>query len=131
MKARISVTALMVLASVGVAHAQRADQAPAPPNNARFGDPTATARSLQGFVYGVVKKVEPSRIICDKTEFGDGEPFNLSKKTRFYRNGQPSSLSDLKAGDDIWVKIHRNKRTGELTALRVVSGVFPSDNKMK
>ncbi|HUI42488.1 MAG TPA: hypothetical protein VL523_11020 [Terriglobia bacterium] len=133
MKARfaIIIAAVMMAVSVPAARAQRADQPPSRPDNGRFGDPTETARNLQGFVYGVVKTIGPSEIVCDKTEFGDGQAFKLDKKTKFYRDGQPGSASDLKAGDDVWVKIHKDKKSGEMTALRVVSGMFPADANIK
>ncbi|HXJ95394.1 MAG TPA: DUF5666 domain-containing protein [Terriglobia bacterium] len=100
----------------------RADAPTQPPDNARFGDPTDTARNLQNYVYGVVKSVEPKEIICDKTEFGDGQPFKLDKKTKFLKDGKPSDATDLKAGDKVWVKIRKEKKTGDLVALRVVAG---------
>lgn len=125
MKARtILMGAVLVLVSGTIARAQRADDAPAPPSNARFGDPTSTARNLQDYHYGVVKSVGASDLVCDKTEFGDGQAFRIDKKTRFIHDGQPSSAADLKAGDKVWVRIRTDKKTGEMTALRVVSGVF-------
>jgi hypothetical protein len=131
MKARIGLAVIVLAVFVPAVRAQRADQGPTEPNNVRFGDPTATAHSLQGFFYGVVKSVAPSQIICDKTEFGDDVVFKVENKTKFYRDGQPGALSDLKVGDQIWLKIHRNKKTGEMKALRVVSGLFPADGKFK
>jgi hypothetical protein len=100
----------------------RADAPAQPPDNARFGDPTDTARNLQNYVYGVVKSVEPAEMICDKTEFGDDQPFKLDKKTKFLRDGKASEATDLKAGDKVWVKIRKEKKTGDLVALRVVAG---------
>ncbi len=100
----------------------RADAPAQPPDNARFGNPTDTARNLQNYVYGVVKSVEPTEMICDKTEFGDDQTFKLDKKTKVLRDGQPSPATDLKAGDKVWVKIRKEKKTGDLVALRVVAG---------
>jgi len=102
----------------------RADSAAQPPSNARFGDPTDTARNLQNYVYGVVKSVEATELICDKTEFGDDQAFKLDKKTKFLRDGEPSAPADLKAGDKVWVKIRKEKKTGDLVALRVVAGAL-------
>ena len=102
----------------------RADAPAQPPDNARFGNPTDTARNLQNYVYGVVKSVEPTQMICDKTEFGDDQAFILDKKTRFLRDGKPAAAADLKAGDKVWVKIRREKKSGDLVALRVVAGVL-------
>jgi hypothetical protein len=102
----------------------RADSPAQPPDNARFGDPTDTARNLQNYVYGVIKRVGSTEMICDKTEFGDDQAFKLDKKTRFLRDGKPAAAANLKAGDKVWVKIRREKKTGDLVALRVVAGVL-------
>ena len=127
MQVRIVLMAALVAAAAsgGAALAQRADQAPTQPQTGRFGDPTDTARQLQGFVYGVVNKVGPSEIVCDKTEFGDGQAFKLDKKTKYVRDGKPASLNGLKEGDEVWVKPKRDKKTGEMTALSVMMGVPP------
>ena len=123
------IAALVAAAGSGAALAQRADQAPAPPQTARFGDPSDTARQLQGYVYGVVNKVGPSEIVCDKTEFGDDQAFKLDKKTKYIRDGKPASLNGLKAGEEVWVKPKRDKKTGEMTALSVMMGVPPVEAK--
>lgn len=102
----------------------RADSPAQPPDNARFGNPTDTARNLQNYVYGVVKSVAPAEMICDKTEFGDDQAFKLDKKTKFLRDGKRAAATDLKAGDKVWVKIRKEKKTGDLVALRVVAGVL-------
>ena len=115
---------LLVLGCAVAAWAQRADSAPAPPSNARFGDPTSTARNYQDFHYGVVRSVSDSSLICDKTEFGDAQPFKIDKKTKFAHDGKHSAAADLKPGDKVWVRVRTDKKTGEMTALRVISGVF-------
>ena len=102
----------------------RADSPAQPPDNARFGDPTDTARNLQNYVYGEVKSIGASELICNKTEFGDDQPFKLDKKTKFLRDGKPAAPADLKAGDKVWVKIRKEKKTGDLVALRVVAGAL-------
>jgi hypothetical protein len=107
----------------------RADSPAQRPDTARFGDPTDTARNLQNYVYGVIKTVESTELICDKTEFGDDQAFKLDKKTRFLRDGKPAAAADLKAGDKVWVKIRKDKKTGDLFALRVVAGVLSINMK--
>lgn len=130
MKARTILAGVLLVAGYSVAAwAQRADSAPAAPSNARFGDPSITARNYQDYHYGVVKSVSDSSLICDKTEFGDDQPFKIDKKTKFTHDGKPSAASDLKAGDKVWVRIRTNKRTGEMAALKVVSGVFDAQLK--
>ena len=120
---------IAVSAAVG---AQRADDvAQGPPQTGRFGDPTLTGRNLQNFIYGVIKSVESDEIVCDKTEFGDNQPFKIDKKTRYLRDGQASTPNDLKVGDKTWVKIHKDKKSGDLTALVVVTGELTADTKIK
>jgi hypothetical protein len=125
MKARTILGGLLLVLGCGPAvWAQRADDAPTTPSNARFGDPTGTARNYLDFHYGLVKSVSDSDLICDKTEFGDDQPFRIDKKTKFIHDGKPSTAGDLKAGDKVWVRVRSDKRTGEMTAVKVISGVF-------
>jgi len=116
-------TLLAAAASSTAAQYKRVDRGPVQPQTGRFGDPTDIARQLQGFVYGVVNKVSPSEIVCDKTTFGDGQAFKLDKKTKYVHDGKPASPDVLKAGEEVWVKPKRDKKTGEMTALSVVTGV--------
>jgi hypothetical protein len=120
-----------LLGSSPAAWAQRADELPGPPQNARFGDPTLTGRNLQNFVYGVIKSVGPDEIVCDKTEFGDNQPFKIDKKTKFFRDGTASTEDRLKVGDQTWVKVRKDKKKGDMTALVVVTGELPADTKIK
>lgn len=125
MKAKAILAGVLLVTGCAVAAlAQRADDAPAAPSNARFGDPTGMARNYQDFHYGVVKSVNGSSLVCDKTEFGDDQPFKLDRKTKFAHDGKASSAADLKPGDKVWVRIRTDKKTGEMTALKVISGVF-------
>jgi hypothetical protein len=130
MKARTILAGLLLALSCGAAGwGQRADSAPTAPSNARFGDPSITARNYQDYHYGVVKSVSDSDLVCDRTEFGDDQPFKIDKKTKFTHDGKPSAAADLKTGDKVWVKIRTDKRTGEMTALKVISGVFDASLK--
>jgi hypothetical protein len=131
MKVRIALMATLLAAAASATATQykRIDRGPAQPQTGRFGDPTDIARHLQGFVFGVVNKVSPSEIVCDKTTFGDGQAFKLDKKTKYIRDGKPASLAGLKAGDEVWVKPKRDKKTGEMTALSVMMGVPPVEAK--
>jgi len=93
---------------------------------ARFGDPTGTARTLQGYLYGVVKKIGANELVLDKTQFGDAQVFKLEPKTKYVHDGKPSKLADLKVGDMVFVDAKKDKKTGERTARRVVTGVNPT-----
>lgn len=130
MKARTILAGVLLVAGCSMAAwGQRADSAPAPPSNARFGDPSITAPNFQDYHYGVVKSVNNFTLVCDKTEFGDDQPFKIDKKTKFTHDGKPSAAADLKTGDKVWMKIRTDKRTGDMTALKVVSGVFDAQLK--
>ncbi len=99
---------------------------PGKPETGRFGNPTVIAANMRGYIYGVVKRVEAGELVLDKTEFGDNQPFKLEAKTKFTRDGKPSQLADLKAGDKVWVQIKREKKTGEMIAKKVVVGLDPT-----
>jgi len=90
---------------------------------ARFGNPTGTGRTLQGYLYGVVKKIGTNELVLDKTEFGDAQVFKLEPKTRYVHDGKSSKLADLKVGDMVFVDARKDKKTGERTARKVVTGV--------
>jgi hypothetical protein len=96
--------------------------------SSRFGNPTSIARIYQDYVYGVVKKIDAkgNELILDKTVFGDDQVFKLQPKTKFIHDGKPSKLGQLKVGDDVYVKMHKNKKSGEMTAQKVVTGVLPT-----
>lgn len=123
--------ALGLVLSCSAGLAQDHDTPPssaAPPktDNARFGDPTATGRTLQGYVSGVVKKVGAKELILDKTPYGDAQSFKLEPKTKYVRDGKPSKLGDLKVGDEVFVDTKKEKKTGNLIAKKVVTGVDPA-----
>ena len=107
----------------------RGQQDTSRPETARFGDPSATARSLQDYVYGVVKKIGNAELVLDKTEFGDDQSFKLEPKTKFIHDGKASTLGELKIGDQVWIDMKREKKTGDLIARKVVTGVQPTETK--
>jgi hypothetical protein len=121
MKVRYLFTVVIFVAALSPASAQEPN-APKPTGRARFGDPTAMPRNLQNYIYGVVKKVAKQKLILDKTEFGDDQPFKLDPKTRYVRDGKPGKLEDLKVGDQVFVQVKKNKKSGDMIAKSVVSG---------
>jgi hypothetical protein len=131
MRARGVIIAALLIAVAPAVWAQRADDLPGPPQNARFGDPTLTGRNLQNYVYGVIKSVAPDQIVCNKTEFGDDQPFKIDKKTKYFRDGKLSTPNELKVGDQMWVKVRKEKKSGDLLALVVLTGELPADTKIK
>jgi hypothetical protein len=107
----------------------RAQTEPAKPGEPRFGNPSSTARTLQDYVYGVIKQIEKEDLILDKTSFGDAQKFKLDRKTKFIHDGKPSTFEDLKVGDKVWIDTKADKKTGEMTAKKVVTGTAPTELK--
>jgi uncharacterized protein YkvS len=112
-----------VLAGAVAAPGRGAQQKPIKADTARFGNPIDTARNFKDYVYGVVKKIDNDGLWVDKTPFGDGQVFRLEKKTKFIHDGKASSLEQLKAGDKVWIAMKRDKKTGEMLAQKVITGV--------
>jgi hypothetical protein len=97
---------------------------PKPPENARFGNPTNTVRQLQDLFYGVIKSVDKKEMVLEKTKFGLDQTIILTEKTKFLHDEKPSKFEDLKVGDQVWLRIKTNKKTGDMTAEVVLSGVI-------
>jgi hypothetical protein len=96
---------------------------PIKPDNGRFGDSSAIGRNLQGNIYGVVKKIDENEIVLDKTKFGVDTTIRLDSKTKYVRDKKPSSVDKLKVGDPVYVDVKTEKKTGAMTAKRVISGM--------
>jgi hypothetical protein len=96
---------------------------PGLPQNGRFGNPDVYARNFQDYLYGVIAKVHSDSLLLDKTKFGVPTTIALNRKTKFVRSGKRSSLSQLKPGDMVFVQVKQNKKTGALTAKKVLSGM--------
>ncbi len=106
-----------------LAAAMQSDKQPVTSSTGRFGDATSTARMYQDFLYGVIKEKNPSELILSQTKFGVDQTFKLNKKTKYTQDGKASSFDKLKVGDRIYVDVDTDKKTGEMTARKVVSGV--------
>lgn len=102
---------------------------PAKPGEPRFGNPSSTARALQDYVYGVVKQIDKDTLVVDKTPFGDGQSFKLERKTKFVHDGKPSTLDQIKVGEKVWLDVKVDKKTGEILAKKVVTGLGPVEVK--
>lgn len=77
-----------------------------------------------GYRYGVVKSISGNEIILTKTDGGMDETFTLNKKTKFIHDGKSSTPDSVKVGDKVWVDAHLDKKSGDSTARKVVSGAF-------
>jgi hypothetical protein len=116
---------LIMLAGILISIPADAQQEPAKPETARFGTPEAGGLAFQDYLYGVVKSISKTELVLDKTALGDGQVFLLSPKTKFIKDGKPSSLENLKVGDMVWVDKKKNK-AGDMLAVKVLTGVEPT-----
>ena len=113
---------LISLASAIVLLAQTRE--PRKPENARFGNPTNTGRNFQDLYYGVVKALGKNEMVQEKTKFGVDQAIKLDAKTKFYHDENPSTFENLKTGDQVWIQVKTEKKTGEMLAKRVYTGVI-------
>ncbi len=97
---------------------------PKPPDNARFGNPGGTVRNLEDLFYGVIKSVDKKEMVLEKTKFGLDQTIILTEKTRYLRDEKPSKLDELKIGDQVWIRIKKNKKSDDMVAELVLSGVI-------
>jgi hypothetical protein len=125
MKLRKIMTTIILAAAclATLAAAPQADKQPIVSSTGRFGDPSTTAIMYRDFMYGVIKELNPNELILTKTKFGTDQSFKLNKKTKFTQDGKPSSFDRLKVGDRIYIDVDTDKKTGVMTAKKVVSGV--------
>jgi Domain of unknown function (DUF5666) len=118
----VSPMVLLVAASFGPAVFPQY-QEPTKVDTGRYGNPTSTARILQDSIFGVIKKINPSELVLEKTAHGIDQPIKLEPKTKYVHDGKSSSLASLKVGDQVNVLVKKNKKTGELSATKVYSGL--------
>jgi hypothetical protein len=118
----IIATTFLACAAACPAWAQRTS-GPEEPNNARFGDPGSIGMNYQDYFYGVIGKIKPGALVLDKTKVGIPQTVQLSKKTKYVRNGKKSSFDKLKIGDMVYIDVKTNKKTGAMLARKVVSGM--------
>ena len=117
---------IVLLAVAGVAAqpvwAQR-DQ-PQKSGTARFGDASSVASNLQDLFYGVVKGLDKNEMVLEKTKFGLDQTIKLNKDTKYVRDGKASTFDSLKVGEQVWLQIKTDKKTGDMTAKKVLTGVI-------
>jgi len=90
---------------------------------ARFGDPTGTARKYQNYLYGVIKTIDANGMVLEKTKAGIDQTFKFQPNTKFIHDDKASSRDGLKVGEQVYVEVRTDKKTGDLYAKRVVSGI--------
>ena len=119
--------ALLVTAAVLAATSAVAQNTKPPerPETARFGDPTGIARQYQGFLSGVIKKIDKDEIVLTKTRLGVDTTIKILEKTKYVYNNKPGKFEDLKVGDLVFVDPKTDKKTGDMSAKKIVSGIVP------
>jgi hypothetical protein len=90
---------------------------------------TTAGNKYQDYLYGVVKVVDEDQMILTKTKAGTDQTFKFNKKTKFTLDGKDGSFKSLKLGDEVWVDADTDKKTGDLIARKVVTGVFTMQSK--
>jgi hypothetical protein len=113
---------LISLAGGQQLRAQQPNQPPTP-DTVRFGNPTGIARVYQGYLFGVIQKKNRQELVLDKTKFGVPQTIKLDKKTKFIQNGKRGAFAQLQIGEDVYVDVKKNKKTGEMLAKKVVTGI--------
>ena len=116
----LCVSVCLCLVSAVLATAQ---EKPVQAGTARYGDPTATARKYQNLLSGVIKTVDANGMVLEKTKAGIDQTFKFQPKTKFIHDNKPSSREDLKVGDQVLVDVREDKKTGDLYAKRVITGI--------
>jgi hypothetical protein len=101
-----------------------AQNKPVQAGTARYGDPTGIARKYQNFLCGVIKTLDANGMVLEKTKAGIDQTLKFQPKTKFIRDEKPSSREALKVGDQVYVDVHEDKKTGDLYAKKVVTGVI-------
>jgi hypothetical protein len=100
-----------------------AQDKPLKAGTARYGDSTGTARKYQNLLCGVIKTIDANGMVLEKTKVGIDQTLKFQPKTKFIRDDKPSSREALKIGDQVYVEVHEDKKTGDLYAKRVVTGI--------
>ena len=112
-----------VLGALLLAAPALGQQEPIKADTGRFGNPTSIARQYQNYEYGVIKTIDKHQMVLEKTKYGIDQTFKFDGKTKFIRDGKHSKRKDLKVGDQVWVDTHKDKKTGDLIAKKVVTGI--------
>jgi hypothetical protein len=112
-----------VLSTILLAVPALGQEEPIKADTARFGNPTSIARQYQNYEYGVIKSIDKHRMVLEKTKYGIDQTFKFDEKTKFIHDGKRSKRENLKVGDQVWVDTHKDKKTGDLIAKKVVTGI--------
>lgn len=79
--------------------------------------------NYQDYFYGVIAKIGPDALVLSKTKVGVPQTIHLTKKTKYVRDKKKSSFAQLKTGEMVYIDVKTDKKTGRMTARKVVSGM--------
>jgi len=119
----LSAAVLATLLTATLAAVPQNEKQPIIASTGRFGDPTSVARKYQDYLFGIVKQVTADQVVLAKTKFGVDQAFKFNKKTKFTLDGKPSTFDKIKVGEGVFIDVETDKKTGDLFAKKVVSGV--------
>jgi len=121
---RVAITAAVAAACLTtLAALPQNEKQPITSDTGRFGNASGISRKYEGYLYGVVKAKNPEALVLTKTKAGVEQDFKITKKTKFTLDGKASTYDKLKVGDSVYVDVDTDKKTGEMTARKVVTGV--------
>jgi hypothetical protein len=103
--------------------ATTAQEGPIIAGTGRYGDASGTAPKYKNLLYGVIKTIDAQGMVLEKTKAGIDQTFKFQPKTKFIHDNKPSSREDLKVGEQVYVDARKDKKTGDLYARQVLSGI--------
>ena len=106
-----------------MAGAATAQEGPIVAGTGRYGDASGTAPKYKNLLYGVIKTIDAHGMVLEKTKAGIDQTFKFKSKTKFIHDNKPSSREDLKVGEQVYVDVRKDKKTGDLYAREVISGI--------
>ncbi len=120
---KVVISVFLTVLLSGLPGWSQSDQ-PQKPQTARFGDASGVARHLQDLFYGVVKRLGKNEMVLEKTKFGIDQPVKLDGKTKYIFDGKRGKFESLKVGEQVWLQVKTDKKTGDMIAQRVYAGVM-------
>jgi hypothetical protein len=115
-------TGMLAAGATGLAQGTKPYDKPA---TARFGDPSDIARAYQSYLSGIIKKIGKDELVLEKTRFGVDTTVKLLPKTKYIRDKKAGKFDQLEVGEQVFVDVKTEKKTGEMSAKKVLSGILP------
>jgi len=114
---------ILITSCLVMTGATTAQEGPIIAGTGRYGDASGTAPKYKNLLYGVIKTIDAQGMVLEKTKAGIDQTFKFQPKTKFIHDNKPSSREDLKVGEQVYVDARKDKKTGDLYARQVLSGI--------